>query len=85
MRRGHRPGGGIGSASATEGSVVVGALFAVNAVGEILAEDGAVLAGVRAGATGDEEELEPTAPWPGPPRDPPSADWPGPPRENGPV
>lgn len=56
--------GGIGSASATEGSVVVGALFAVNAVGEILAEDGAVLAGVRAGATGDEEELEPTAPWP---------------------
>ena len=33
--------GGIGSASATEGSVVVGALFAVNAVGEILAEDGA--------------------------------------------
>jgi L-aminopeptidase/D-esterase-like protein len=59
--------GGIGSASATEGSVVVGALFAVNAVGEILAEDGAVLAGVRAGATGDEEELEPTAPWPGGP------------------
>jgi L-aminopeptidase/D-esterase-like protein len=56
--------GGIGSASATEGSVVVGALFAVNAVGEILAEDGAVLAGVRAGATGDEDELEPTAPWP---------------------
>ena len=56
--------GGIGSASATEGSVVVGALFAVNAVGEILAEDGAVLAGVRAGATGDEEELEPTVPWP---------------------
>jgi L-aminopeptidase/D-esterase-like protein len=46
--------------------VVVGTLFAVNAVGEILAEDGAVLAGVRAGATGDEdeEELEPTAPWP---------------------
>jgi L-aminopeptidase/D-esterase-like protein len=59
--------GGIGSASATEGSVVVGALFAVNAVGEILAEDGAVLAGVRAGATGDEEEFEPTAPWPGGP------------------
>jgi L-aminopeptidase/D-esterase-like protein len=56
--------GGIGSASATEGSVVVGALFAVNAVGEILAEDGAVLAGVRSGAMGDEEEAEPTAPWP---------------------
>ncbi|HSL66911.1 MAG TPA: P1 family peptidase [Actinomycetota bacterium] len=56
--------GGIGSASATEGSVVVGALFAVNAVGEIMAEDGAVLAGVRPGATGDEDEAEPTAPWP---------------------
>jgi L-aminopeptidase/D-esterase-like protein len=57
--------GGIGSASATEGSVVVGALFAVNAVGEILAEDGAVLAGVRSGAMGDEEEgREPTPPWP---------------------
>jgi L-aminopeptidase/D-esterase-like protein len=56
--------GGIGSASATEGSLVVGALFAVNAVGEILAEDGAVLAGVRPGATGDEEEgREPTPPW----------------------
>ena len=57
--------GGIGSASATEGSVVVGALFAVNAVGEILAEDGAVLAGVRPGGTGDEQEgAEPTPPWP---------------------
>ncbi|MGH2579375.1 MAG: P1 family peptidase [Actinomycetota bacterium] len=60
--------GGIGSASVTEGSVVVGALFAVNAVGEIMAEDGAVLAGVRSGATGDEEEAEPTAPWPDGPR-----------------
>src|SRR6266508_1717244 len=56
--------GGIGSASITEGSVVVGALFAVNAVGEVLAEDGAVLAGVRPGARGDEEEAEPTTPWP---------------------
>jgi L-aminopeptidase/D-esterase-like protein len=56
--------GGIGSASATEDSVVVGALFAVNAVGEILAEDGEVLAGVRSGAMGDKEEAEPTAPWP---------------------
>jgi len=58
--------GGIGSASATEGSVVVGALFAVNAVGEILAEDGGILAGVRPGASGDEEEAdaEPATPWP---------------------
>ncbi|HET7869079.1 MAG TPA: P1 family peptidase [Actinomycetota bacterium] len=58
--------GGIGSASVTEGSVVVGALFAVNAVGEVLTEDGAVLAGVRPGAMGDEdeEEPEPNTPWP---------------------
>jgi L-aminopeptidase/D-esterase-like protein len=56
--------GGIGSASAIEGSLVVGALFAVNAVGEILAEDGGVLAGVRPGARGDDEEAEPTTPWP---------------------
>jgi L-aminopeptidase/D-esterase-like protein len=59
--------GGIGSASATEGSVVVGALFAVNAVGEILAEDGGILAGVRPGAGGDEEDAEPSMPWPGGP------------------
>ena len=56
--------GGVGSASATEGSVVVGALFAVNAVGEILSEDGEVLAGARPGARGDEQEAEPIAPWP---------------------
>jgi L-aminopeptidase/D-esterase-like protein len=59
--------GGIGSASATEGSVVVGALFAVNAVGEILAEGGGILAGVRPGAGGDEEDAEPSMPWPGGP------------------
>jgi L-aminopeptidase/D-esterase-like protein len=33
-------------------------------VGEILAEDGAVLAGVRPGASGEEEEAEPSGPWP---------------------
>lgn len=39
--------GGIGTASAREGELVVGALFAVNAVGEILGEDGEVVAASR--------------------------------------
>ncbi len=58
--------GGIGSASAEEGSVVVGALFAVNAVGEILGEDGEVIAAARPGpATEGEHEAEPeSGPWP---------------------
>lgn len=37
--------GGIGTASAREGDLIVGALVAVNAVGEILGEDGSVVAG----------------------------------------
>jgi L-aminopeptidase/D-esterase-like protein len=52
--------GGIGSASAEEDGVVVGALFAVNAVGEILGEDGAVIAGARPGP----EDAEAKPPWP---------------------
>jgi L-aminopeptidase/D-esterase-like protein len=39
--------GGIGTASVREGEVVVGALFAVNALGEILGEDGEVEIGAR--------------------------------------
>lgn len=39
--------GGLGAASRTEGAVVVGVLAAVNAFGEILNEDGSVLAGAR--------------------------------------
>jgi len=39
--------GGIGTASARLGGVTVAALVAVNAVGDVLAEDGQVLAGAR--------------------------------------
>jgi L-aminopeptidase/D-esterase-like protein len=39
--------GGIGTAARTAGEVVVGALAAVNAFGEVLDEDGSVLAGSR--------------------------------------
>ena len=40
--------GGLGSASARDGDVVVGALVVVNAVGDVLGEDGSVLAGSTA-------------------------------------
>ena len=41
--------GGIGSAAlALPNGLVVGALFAVNSVGNVLGEDGAILAGLRA-------------------------------------
>jgi L-aminopeptidase/D-esterase-like protein len=39
--------GGLGTWSVRDGDLVVGALFVVNAVGEILDEDGSVLAGPR--------------------------------------
>ena len=50
--------GGIGTASRVEGRLVVGALAAVNALGEVLDEDGSVLAGCRV-------DEEPTSPAPG--------------------
>lgn len=55
--------GGIGSWSISEGGLVVGAIFVVNAVGEILDEDGEVLAGpvLRPG-----ERREDLLPWVGP-------------------
>jgi L-aminopeptidase/D-esterase-like protein len=59
--------GGIGSASASDGSVVVGALFAVNAVGEILGADGEVVAGARRGEGEDEEPGQAAVPWPNAP------------------
>ncbi|HEX9123146.1 MAG TPA: P1 family peptidase [Actinomycetota bacterium] len=52
--------GGIGTASAAEDGIVVGALFAVNAVGEILGEDDRVIAGARPGP----EEAAEQEPWP---------------------
>jgi L-aminopeptidase/D-esterase-like protein len=42
--------GGVGTASERDGDLVVGALFAVNAVGEIIAEDGEPLARSRVAA-----------------------------------
>ncbi len=39
--------GGLGTWAVSDGDLVVGALFVVNAVGEIVAEDGSVLAGPR--------------------------------------
>ena len=39
--------GGLGTASVKVGSITVGALMAVNAIGDVLAEDGQVLAGAR--------------------------------------
>jgi L-aminopeptidase/D-esterase-like protein len=39
--------GGLGTAAVVEGDLVVGALAAVNALGEIVSEDGSVLAGSR--------------------------------------
>jgi L-aminopeptidase/D-esterase-like protein len=59
--------GGLGTASRQEGELIVGALSAVNALGEIVAEDGSVLAGARGGEVA--EEGSPEAPgdrsiWP---------------------
>jgi L-aminopeptidase/D-esterase-like protein len=44
----HAVPGGLGSASARDGDVVVGALVVVNAVGDVYADDGTVLAGSSA-------------------------------------
>lgn len=44
--------GGVGSAAVRNGDVVVGALAAVNAYGEVVDEDGAVLAGAGPGGGG---------------------------------
>ena len=47
--------GGVGNASARDGDLIVGALAVVNAVGDIVDDDGSVIAGAR------------TEPWPLPP------------------
>jgi L-aminopeptidase/D-esterase-like protein len=44
----HAVKGGLGTASVDEGGLIVGALAAVNALGEVVGADGAVLAGSRA-------------------------------------
>jgi L-aminopeptidase/D-esterase-like protein len=45
----HAVKGGVGTAVADSGALVVGALFAVNALGEIVGDDGEVLVGARGG------------------------------------
>ena len=50
--------GGLGTASREDGEVIMGALAAVNALGEVLAEDGSVLAGARPGEDSDQEASE---------------------------
>ncbi|HEV3474266.1 MAG TPA: P1 family peptidase [Actinomycetota bacterium] len=53
--------GGVGTAAVTEADVTVGALAAVNAYGEVVADDGTAIAGALPG-----EEGEPQRPaWPG--------------------
>jgi L-aminopeptidase/D-esterase-like protein len=63
--------GGVGTATVQEGGVTVAALAAVNAYGEVVADDGAPVAGALPGpegeageGAGDEGQPEPPA-WPG--------------------
>ena len=51
----HAMKGGVGTASVEEDGLIVGALFAVNALGEIVDDDGNVLVGARGG---DETDVE---------------------------
>ena len=44
----HAVPGGLGSASATDGAAVLGAIAVVNAIGDVVADDGRVLAGSSA-------------------------------------
>ena len=50
--------GGLGTASQQEGEVVIGALAAVNAFGEVLDEGGGVMAGARPGEDSEEAASE---------------------------
>ena len=50
---------GLGTASFVSGGVVVGALVAVNAVGEVFDEDGVLLAGARSIAEDGARDAEP--------------------------
>jgi len=57
----HAMKGGVGTASVEEDGLIVGALFAVNALGEIVDDDGEVLVGARGGDDVD-EDVEPPEP-----------------------
>jgi L-aminopeptidase/D-esterase-like protein len=54
--------GGLGTSSAQDGGVVVGALAAVNAYGEVRGEDGEVLAGSRTGSDLADVTVDPWGP-----------------------
>jgi L-aminopeptidase/D-esterase-like protein len=58
----HAMKGGIGTASVEEDGVLVGALVAVNALGEIVDDDGGVLVGARGGDPEDGEAAEGPSP-----------------------
>ena len=60
----HAMKGGIGSVAIQEGDLVVGALFAVNALGEIVDDDGEVAVGARGGEDDgpDADQGEPEPP-----------------------
>jgi len=57
--------GGIGTSSATVEGLKVGAMFAVNALGEVLDGGGRVLAAARPGPEGGPQEGEGLSLWPG--------------------
>ncbi len=59
----HATNGGVGSAAVEEQGVTVGAIAAVNALGEIVDDDGAVIAGAAQDEHGEHEEPRP--PWSG--------------------
>ncbi len=63
----HAMKGGVGTASVEEDGLIVGALFAVNALGEVVDDDGAVLVGARGG----DDEGDDAAPAEPPPGNPP--------------
>ncbi len=57
--------GGVGTTSVREGEILVGALAVVNAFGEVIGEDGEVVAGARGGAGEDAPQppaVEPPSP-----------------------
>jgi L-aminopeptidase/D-esterase-like protein len=57
--------GGIGTAASERDGLIVGALIAVNALGEILDEDGELRAAARSGPGDGDSVEEPSAPTPG--------------------
>lgn len=55
--------GGLGTAAATEDGTTVGAIAAVNAFGEVVGEDDAIIGGARPALPGEEEPPAPSGDW----------------------